>query len=172
MQRILIIGSGGAGKTTLARTLGGILDISVIHLDALFWKPGWIESTSAEWTEALRSVMGSARWIMDGNYGRTLAERLERCDTVIFLDIPRILCLWRVIKRWIRYHGRSRPDMAAGCSEKIDLEFVQWIWSFPRRSRPAIMALLDEHRPTRNVLHLGSVKEVRRFLEELRAPLA
>lgn len=166
MQRILIIGSGGAGKTTLAQELGKKLGIPVIHLDALFWKPGWIESDKAEWQNTVRDVMHDARWIMDGNYGGTLAERMEQCDTVIFLDIPRLICIWRVIKRAIRYYGRSRPDMAQGCPEKVDMEFLQWIWNYPRRSKPPVMTLLDAHRATKKVVHLESLRAIREFLAE------
>ncbi len=73
---------------------------------------------------------------MDGNYGGTLARRLAACDTVVFLDMPRLLCLLRVVRCFLRYRGRSRPGMAAGCHEQLTWSFLCWIWQYPRRRWP------------------------------------
>jgi len=166
MQRILIVGSGGAGKSTLARRLSEILDIEVIHLDSLFWKPGWIESDPAEWQKTLEWVMSRDSWIIDGNYSRTLPKRLEACDTVVFLDLPRIVCLWRALKRVVRHYGRTRPDMPEGCPERFDLEFLRWIWNFPGATRQEVLALLDSHRGNRTVFHLRTRQDIANFLAD------
>ncbi len=162
----MIVGSGGAGKSTLARALGVRLEIPVIHLDAHFWKPGWVPTPNAEWLETQHELMQSEKWIMDGNYGGTMGARLALADTVIFLDLPRVLCLTRALQRRVQYHGRSRPDIAPGCPEKIDLEFLRWIWDFPRTKRPSILKKLEaqSNKGTR-VIHLRSPRDVNRFLE-------
>lgn len=130
MERVMIIGCGGAGKSTLARQLGEVTGLPVVHLDKLFWKSGWVESSKAEIDEKIRQAAACPRWIMDGNYNRTLEQRLERADTVIYLDFPRMVCLWGVFKRLLTNLGKVRPDMPEGCPEKVDLEFLRWIWNF------------------------------------------
>lgn len=168
MQRILIIGSGGAGKSTFARELGAILDLPVIHLDQLYWKPGWEKPEKAEWARIVDRETAKERWIMDGNFGGTLPQRIRRCDTIIMLDLPRWLCLWRVGRRLIKYRGRHRPDMVPGCHERFNREFIRWIWNYPSKSRPAKLALLSATSPDQRVVILASTREVRRFLDETR----
>ena len=90
MERIVIIGCGGAGKSTLARQLGEKLRIPVVHLDKLFWRPGWVQVPKEEFDALLRAELAKEKWIMDGNFDRTIPERLARCDTVIYLDFSRL----------------------------------------------------------------------------------
>ncbi len=153
MKRVLVIGSGGSGKSTFARRLGKLLDIEVKHLDSFYWRAGWTKP-------------GKDSWIIDGNFGGTLELRVRHCDTIVFLDMSRLLCLWRVVKRRLIYRNRSRPDMSAGCKEKIDLEFLGWIWDYANRSRPKVVRLLKEHSASKRVVWLRSDSEVERFLED------
>jgi len=126
MRKVLVIGSGGAGKSTFAATLSRRTGLPLIHLDSLYWRPGWIETSAAEWDQTIEHLLGRDTWIMDGNFGRTLERRLAACDTVIFLDLPRLLCLQRIIRRRLQFHGRSRPDMREGCPERLSWEYIQW----------------------------------------------
>ena len=135
-----MIGSGGSGKSTLAARIGARTGLPVIHLDQLYWKSGWVATPAEEWTRKVQELVAEASWVMDGNYGGTLDQRLAACDMVVFLDVPRLRCLWRVLRRWARHRGRSRPDMAAGCAERLDMEFVRWIWTYPQRRRPGVLA--------------------------------
>jgi adenylate kinase family enzyme len=166
VKRVMIIGPGGAGKSTLAGKLGSRLRIPVVHLDAYFWKPGWVPRPREEWLETQHELMRFDTWIMDGNYGGTMEARLALADTVIFLDLPRLTCITRALMRRVQYHGRSRPDIAPGCPEKIDPQFLRWIWDFPRTKRPGILKKLEAARRVgTRVIHLRSSRDVNRFLE-------
>ncbi|MDX6695541.1 MAG: hypothetical protein QOF02_3144 [Blastocatellia bacterium] len=167
MKKVLVIGSGGAGKSTFAKRLGASLKTEVIHLDSLYWQPGWIETPKAEWVKTVEELVKRAAWVMDGNYGGTLETRLRACDTAIFLDLPRSVCLWRVMKRLLRYWKRSRPDMAGDCPEKFNLEFTRWIWDYPARVRPEVLERLKAHSENKQVIRLRSRAEVENFLSRL-----
>jgi adenylate kinase family enzyme len=168
MQKILVIGSGGAGKTTFAKRLSSILGIEVVHLDALYWNPGWVETPKAEWNRTIESLIERDSWIMDGNYSGTLDLRTKACDTVIFLDMATCICLYRVIKRALKYRNRNRPDMGAGCLEKLDMTFILWIWNYRKRTRPKIIKLIQENCSGKRVIWLQSNADVERFIAEVR----
>ncbi len=168
MQRIAIIGSAGSGKSTLARQIGEILGLEVIHLDSLFWNAGWVQTDREEFCALLEQLTKRPSWIIDGNYSGTLELRLKAADTVIFLDLPRAVCLWRAVKRRFMYRNQTRPDMAPGCPEKMDLEFARWIWNYPKRSRPNVLTKLHQLAPGQELITLRSAAEVRRFLRHLR----
>jgi adenylate kinase family enzyme len=167
MKRILVLGSGGAGKSTLATRLGEILKLEVIHLDSYYWKPGWTETPRDEWEKVVESLTKGDSWIIDGNYSRTLEQRLKKCDTVIFLDRPRWFCLWRVLKRRVKYRNKKRPDMADGCEEKLDIEFIHWIWTYPKRTKPKITRMLRENTRTKKILWIKSQREEEEFLSRV-----
>lgn len=141
-RRVLVIGPGGSGKTTLARRIAEATGLPLVHLDALYWRPGWEPTPKAEWESEVAELVRRPRWIMDGNYGSTLDPRVRAADAVVFLDLPRLLCVWRVVKRRVVWRGRSRPSMAPGCPERLTPEFLRWIWSYPRRRRPGVLELL------------------------------
>jgi adenylate kinase family enzyme len=113
------------------------------------------------------ALLARDAWIMDGNYAGTLDRRLAACDTVVFLDLPRAVCLWRAVKRRIVYHRRSRPDMRAGCDERITRELVRWIWEYPKKRRPGVLARLRALRPDQRAVILRSTAEVEAFLRTL-----
>ena len=167
MQRIVIIGSGGAGKSTLARQLGEKLRLPVVHLDQLFWKPGWVEVTREEFDEKLALELAKPAWIMDGNFNRTIPQRLERCDTVIYLDFHRVTCLLGVLKRIITSYGKTRPDMAEGCPERFDLDFLKWVWNFNQDGkRERYYRLLNEAKDVQTIV-LKNRRMVKRFLNSI-----
>ncbi|HJU94119.1 MAG TPA: DNA topology modulation protein [Pyrinomonadaceae bacterium] len=164
MKRVLVIGPGGSGKSTFARRLGQILDIEVKHLDRYYWRGGWTKPSEEDWLNTVNELIAGDSWILDGNYGGTLPLRVERCDTIIFLDMPRLLCVWRVTKRRLLYRKHSRPDMAEGCAEKLDREFISWVWNYSRRSRPRVLKLINENSERKKIVWLRSDADVNRFL--------
>jgi adenylate kinase family enzyme len=170
MERVLVIGSGGSGKSTVAKAIASRLGLPLIHLDALYWHPGWQSTENSAWDAVVRDLLDAPAWVIDGNYGRTLDIRLARCDTVVFLDLPRAVCLWRALKRWIVFRGRPRPDMAPGCPERLSWEFLQWIWTYPARRRPDVLHRLAGLGADQRAIVLSSNRAVRRFLDELNAP--
>jgi adenylate kinase family enzyme len=168
MKKILVIGSGGAGKSTFAQRLGAILGLEVIHLDSLYWSAGWVEMPKGEWKIKVEELLKKDSWIMDGNYGGTLDLRLTACDTVIFLDIPRSICLRRILKRRALYRRESRPDMAEGCPERLTWQFIKWIWDYPRKRKPAILEKLKSYSHSKTVIVLKSQTEIESFLANQR----
>ncbi|HEX8454049.1 MAG TPA: DNA topology modulation protein [Longimicrobium sp.] len=169
MRRVIVIGSGGAGKSTLARRLGEATGLPVHHLDVLYWKPGWVPTPDAEWDATIAGLAARPAWIMDGNYGRTMDQRLAACDTVVFMDLPRTVCLARVLRRWLRFRGRARPDLDPGCPEQMTWEFARWVWRYPRDRRPGVLRRLAALGPDKRVVHLRSRREADRFLAGVQA---
>lgn len=166
MERILIIGCGGSGKSTLARQLGEKTGLPVVHLDKLFWHPGWVESSKEEIDERIMQIISEPRWILDGNYNRTLPKRLEKCDTVIYLDFSRFACLMGVAKRVLTTYGTVRPDMAEGCPERFDWEFLQWVWNFNKNKRKKYYDLLSAQ-TGKEIYILKNRCQVKRFLGQI-----
>lgn len=166
MNRVVVIGSGGSGKSTFSRELGRVTGIPVIHLDNEYWRPGWEETPKDEWKARVADMLEGERWIMDGNFGGTREMRMQAADTIIFLDLPRRVCLYRILKRTLKYYGRSRPDMAEGCLERLDLEFVMWVWNYKHRSRKRLLAEL-EGLEEKSVMILRNQRQVSDFLANL-----
>ena len=166
MERIIIIGCGGAGKSTQARQLGEKLDIPVVHLDKLFWKPGWVQVSQEEFDALHTRELAKAKWIMDGNFNRTMPQRIARCDTVIYLDFSRFACLLGVLKRVLTTYGTVRPDMGEGCPERIDFEFLKWVWNYNKDKRERNYRLLNEAEHAETIV-LKNHRAVRKFLAQL-----
>ena len=163
MQRVLVIGPCGAGKSTLAKELAQKLALPLFHMDQLNWQPGWVESSKDEIREKLAKIIETERWLIDGNYGGTLAERLERADTVVYLDYPISLCVARVLRRIWTYRGRTRPDMTEGCPERFDLEFMIYLIRWNSGPRPRTEARLNGHE--HKIIRLGSPDKLRCWIE-------
>ena len=175
-DRIMILGSGGSGKSTLATQLGALTNLPVIHLDRLFWNAGWVETPKDEMSAKVIAAANEDSWIIDGNYSRTLDYRIKRASCVIFLDRGRCFCICRVIRRWLRNRGRTRPDMAEGCPDKMDMEFLKFLWSFPKRGRLNIISSLAEIDSENNggklVLHFKKQREIDAFLAAIRSVIS
>ncbi len=167
MQRVMIVGGAGSGKSTLARALGRRTGLPVHHLDALFWKPGWVESEREEFAQRLRLLYREPRWIVEGNYSATWPERIAAADTFLFLDVATALRLWRISRRVLGSYGRVRPDMAAGCPERIDWAFFRWAATYDKRDRRKTLDALEEARASTACRHLRGRKAAAAFLTSL-----
>lgn len=145
--------------------MGELTKLPVVHLDREHWLPGWVEPDRGEWATRVAELASQERWIIDGNYGGTMEARIARADTVIFMDYPTWLCLYRVTKRTVVYRNRNRPDMTPGCDEKIDLKFYRWIWGYRRTRRPGILAMLRDARTNgTRVVVLRNPSQTKRLL--------
>ncbi|MGH6992968.1 MAG: hypothetical protein ACRED8_08855 [Caulobacteraceae bacterium] len=167
MERLMVVGCSGAGKSTLARRLGDRLDLPVFHLDSLFWKPGWKESDREEFRARIAEAAAGEKWIFDGGYITHAVPAFRRAELIIWLDLPRRVCLARAVARSIFGFGRVREDLAPGCPEKIDLGFYRYIWNWDRSNRPRLEAALAENASGARLVRLADDKAVERFVGRL-----
>ena len=166
MERIVIIGCPGSGKSTLARELGEKLNLTVVHLDRLWWTKDWQNVSMEEFDTRLENALKLESWIIDGNYSRTMDARLAKCDTIIYLDFSRWECLLGVFQRILTNYGKVRPDMADGCPERFDWEFIKYTWKFNENNRVINYTRIAKYKHAKAIV-LKNRKEARRFLESL-----
>lgn len=128
-MKISVIGYSGSGKSTLAEYLGERFHAKVLHLDCVHWLPGWVENRWEDEKVIVDDFLDThSSWVIDGNYSKSsFKRRMEESDRIVFLDFDRAACLYRAVKRFVKYRGKSRNSMTEGCAEKIDLEFIWWI---------------------------------------------
>jgi len=163
-RRICIFGSPGSGKSTLARNLGQALGLPAVHLDSLFWQPGWVESTQEDMAPRVLAAAMEDAWVIDGNYRvYHLDVRLERATAVIILDIPRLTRMWGILCRTVSHAGRSRADLAPGCPERFDWAFTQFAWRSPSRQMAAENSASAERYGVPCIV-LRSRRQVKKFL--------
>ncbi len=169
MERILIIGNAGSGKTTFSKALAKKLNLPLVHLDKIFWCGKWHHISKDEFDEKLQIELDKPKWIIDGNFNRTLPHRLEHCDTVFYFDLPVISCLWGSTIRVIKNYGYTRDDMGGYCPEKFDkhkLELYLSILKFNKLNRKRYYELLAEQKD-KKVIIFRNRKEVKKFLKML-----
>ncbi|MBB4822785.1 adenylate kinase family enzyme [Sporosarcina luteola] len=169
MKRIMVIGvSAGVGKSTFARRLGKKLRIEVTHLDRLYWQPGWKETPTAQFVQAQEQIVQAEQWIIEGNYTSTFPIREPHADTIIYLELPLYVCLYRVLKRRIQFHGKTRNDLTEGCPEKIDWPFLRFILTTYRKRKKKMKERLDLYATEGKTVHyLHSSKQIEEYLENV-----
>jgi adenylate kinase family enzyme len=167
MQRIAILGCSGSGKSTLARKLGAALDLPVVHMDQHYFSPGWAKPDHDDWRATVAALCAEDQWVMEGNYSKTHDIRLPCADLIIFLDFPTWLCVWRVLKRYWIYKGKTRPDLAPGCPEKLDFQFLNYVLTFRRKRAPKIKDKLFQL--DKSVRILSHPSEMNKLLKEFSA---
>ena len=144
--RIAVVGSPGSGKSTFARKIAAETGHPLIALDYEYWSEGWTHPSKEEWRAMNEEFVRGERWIIDGNYGGTIELRYRAADLVVFLDVPRLECMRRVIRR----RGQKRPDMKGEMKEpqflsKDYLEFLWFIWRYPKRGKRKVMELCEKY---------------------------
>ena len=163
MKKIIVIGCPGSGKTTFARKLQALTGLPLHHLDMIWHKPDKTNISREEFDRRLEDIMKSDGWIIDGNYNRTVPQRLEKCDTVFLFDLPLDLCLSGAEERI----GKKRPDMP-WIEEKFDEEFKQWIIDFPTLQLPKLYEMLEKYNHTKNTVIFKTREQADEFLEKLK----
>ncbi|MEM7488728.1 MAG: AAA family ATPase [Pseudomonadota bacterium] len=172
MRRVMIIGQPGSGKSTLARQVAEIAHLPLIHADQLHWTAGWIERHQTEKIPLFTEAAQRPAWVFEGNHSRTAQHRVDRADTVIWIDLPVGLRLWRIGKRILRWYGRTRPDLPAGCPEQLSAEFLRYVWTTRGTGRQSCLDAMALTRPGQAVHHLRSRRQVAGYLAALRKAAA
>jgi hypothetical protein len=151
MKRILVTGNAGSGKSTFAGRIASQLGIPCVSLDRVVWQSGWKKTPQAERTARIHELTQSDSWVIDG----VSMEVQASADTVVFLDVPRRVSFWRVVKRNWRYLFRSRPELPPGCPEILIIPtLVKIIWYFPGKIRPRILAQAHEAGDSQRFFHV------------------
>lgn len=166
MERIMVIGSPGSGKSTLSKVLHQKLNLPLYHLDQLHWRENWQMATKEEFNQQLHKILQQPRWILDGNYSSTIPLRLRQADTVIFLDYSRWTSLYGVIKRLILKGNQTRSDMGGNNKERFDWEFIRYVWTFNKTQRHIIYQQLEEQPEVKRYVFKRR-RQMRQFLERV-----
>lgn len=167
MKKIMVIGCCGAGKSTMSRKIHSITGLPLIHLDQIFWSAGWVEPDRDEWIDNNKKIVQNNHWIIDGNYGSTMDIRIKEADTIVYIDRPTYICLFRVLKRMISNYKKSRMDMPDGCPERLDFEFLKYVAFFNKIKRPNILIKLNAVKKEKQVFVLKNQKENETFISNL-----
>jgi adenylate kinase family enzyme len=163
VDRIAIMGCGGSGKSRLARSLGSMLGITPVHLDGLYYDTNWKPLDREKFADLQRVLVTGSRWIIDGNYASSLPIRLQRADTVIFLDLPWWVCLWGILQRRLRHGGGQHQ--AIGVYDRVNWDFVRYAISYRRKMAPRVRSLIADHAGGAQVVILRSRRAARRYLD-------
>lgn len=166
MERILIIGSNGAGKSTFSYTLASKLGLPLIHIDQIYWHDNWQITPQEEFSERVSKEAKKSRWIIEGNNISTLEDRLSYADTIFWFEFPPAICLKNIFKREIHYYGRARPDMPKQCISRLNFPFLKSAITFNKRNRERIMQMLKSF-PNIQVIHFTKRSQVTRYLKSL-----
>ncbi|WP_432762612.1 AAA family ATPase [Neorhizobium vignae] len=165
-DRILVIGCSGGGKSTLSQKVARRFGLAYVSIDRdVLWLPGWVQRERPEQHRIIAELSAGERWIMDGTNTSTFDIRVPRCKLVIWVRMPRWLCVWGILGRWITNRGGTRPEMAPGCPEKIDLDFLRFVWTWEKVYGPRVLAGLAAHAAGKPVLVLKSRREMRDLLD-------
>lgn len=172
MQRVAVIGPAGAGKSYLAGELGRRLDIPVVHIDQLYWRPGWVRTPNDEFEELQRRTIDEPPWIVDAQHDDIVPDWLEAADTVVFLDVSPLRCFWRASRRRLEPGpGDGGPAGPPSPPHRALAKFVRGQWLYRTRFRRKLLAELSTERNGRRVVVLRGDSDVTRFLEGVDSPV-
>lgn len=163
MNKAIIIGCPGSGKTTFAEKLQKCTDLPLYYLDAIWHKPDKTHIPREEFDQRIAEIFETPKWIIDGNYKRTIEMRMKQCDTVFLFDLPVEMCLQGVTDRV----GKERYDLP-WLETQVDPEFRQFIEDFPKDTLPYIYELIEKYKDGKRVIIFKSREEADGFIEKLR----
>ena len=163
VKKISIIGGSGSGKSTLSDILSKELDIPAIHLDAINYKPNWVQIDKNERDNIILSKSNDEKWIIDGNYNKTLQDRLEKADLIIWIDYSTFAQLKGIFKRIFKNFGKDKPELP-GCKERLNFTFVKYVYSYNKKKRPIVLNMLKTI-PNDKVLIFKKQKDLNKWLK-------
>ena len=163
MEKVIIIGCPGSGKSTFARNLKSIIGLPLYHLDMMFWNEDKTTVSKEVFLKRLQDVMSTSKWIIDGNYGSTMEMRIKECDTVFFLDYPTEVCIEGIKSR----KGVPRSDMPWVEKDNTDKEFIDFINNYNSESRPEVISLLEKY-SSKNIIIFQTRTESEEYLSLLK----
>lgn len=162
-DKIFICGISGSGKTTLAKNISKKYGHTPIFMDEHFWQENWTQRPLVEFVEKLDDLTSGQRWVLEGATGTVIERYAPKADLVIWLNFNRYFAIYRVIKRTLSFRGRkTREEMADGCTEKIDFEFLKWIWNYPKNKNHKILKYFEERNV--NFYEIKNPRGLKRFL--------
>ena len=164
----MVLGCSGGGKSTLANALASITGLRAVHMDLMFWKPNWVERSKPEIMQMVLNELKHDGWVFDGNHSSTHAHRLEHADMIIWVDIARWRCLFNIFLRLWKYRGRHRPSITEGCHERVEWDFLKYIWDFNKVRGPKIAKLLEQVKDSKQTVRLRNYAEMNVFIEEMK----
>ena len=163
-NRISILGGSGSGKSTLCTILSKELGLPAIHLDAINFNPDWEEIDKQERDKIISAKSKEDKWIIDGNYNKTLQERFDKADLIIWLDYSTVTQLKGVIKRYLKTYNKERPEIP-GCKERLDFTIIKYVFTYNKKKRPVIADYLKDI-PKEKVLVFKKQKDLNKWLKE------
>lgn len=167
MKRVMIVGQPGSGKSRLAHLLGNATGLPIVHMDQIHWTSGWVERDWDEKTRMCLEIHARDAWIFEGGHSATWPDRLNRCDTLIWLDYPLWLRTIRVFRRTLKDYGKTRADLPEGCPERFDPEFYRFIWKTRKTSYRFIEQFFENAPGEKSKVKLSSNKHVQDFLQSV-----
>lgn len=167
-MNIMVLGCSGGGKSTTAAKLAEIFDLRAIHLDLYLWKAGWVQRDTEDIQALLLPEIEKDGWVTDGNHSNgCYAERLEKTDMLVWVDMPRWRCMLNIFLRVWKYRGKTRPSMTEGCPERFDWEFAVYVWNFKHNKGKRLAELFEQVKHEKRLYRLKNYDELNQFLSEM-----
>lgn len=160
-RRIMIIGCPGSGKSTLSEQLNKITAIPLYHLDKINWIDSHSTLSREEFFLELQHVLELSEWIIDGNYNHTLGSRMEKADLIIWLDLPRYVCTYRIIKRLFK------PNHKHGNPDKLERGFLKFVWNFNKKNKPRMLELQKKYETQKSFVRISSQKQLQEWISHV-----